>query len=490
MEQYLNKDSVALEAANASRNGELVQLTLKVFLDEVKNIAADIDAIYNQTEKRIERERGVRELITSVMEEMVRGRMTVTEYVEKNKSKQLVYLFLGTHWQLIPSQLYYVFVKQCAKRMGLVNLLCEDPEFMNRVIERLAYRCMEYKRQVQAPDVVYINVMNGTLEIGRDGTTLLREHRAEDFFTYVLPYVYDPYAECPLWHTFLDRVLPEKAMQTLLGEYIAYCFTKNMKAEKMAVLYGTGSNGKSVTLDIVSNLLGSSNVSNITLSALTTDDEKRALIEGKLANISHESNGQLDTAMLKQLISGEPTEVRVLYRGTHTMYDIPKLFTSYNRLPSAESTYGFFRRWLLFPFDVTIPEGEQDLDLVSKLNRELPGILNWVLAAMKGFVERKGFCKSEKCDVALKYYIRTSNSVLMFLDERCEISEVGRTSLAELYRHYTNYCAEDSLKRFGKKNFQEVLRNFGANPSVYHHATMYNIVLKSKEEDDDDKAVF
>ena len=172
------------------------------------------------------------------------------------------------------------------------------------------------------------------------------------------------------------------------------------------------------------------------------------------------------------------------------MHDIPKLFTSYNRLPSAESTYGFFRRWLLFPFDVTIPEGEQDIDLVSKLNVELPGILNWVMEALKGLVERKGFSKSTKCDDALKRYIHTSNSVLMFMDERCEVSEVGNISLAELYRHYTNYCAEDSLKRFGKKNFQEVLRNFGATSSMIRNHIMYNIVLKSQEEDDDDKADF
>lgn len=490
MEQYLNKDKETLVVEDAIRREEIVRRTLDAYVNQMRDVTNDIQTLYNLTEKRLERERGVRELITKSIAEIMKGHMTVTEYVEKNKSKQLVFLFLGTHWHSIPSQLYYVFVKSCARRMGLEDILCEDSDFMNKVFEQLAFRCMDYRKQVNAPNVVYINVMNGTLEIGQDGCVCLREHRAEDFFTYVLPYVYDPYAECPQWHKFLDRVMPEKEMQTLLAEYIAYCFTKNMKAEKMAVLYGTGSNGKSVTLDIISNLLGNSNVSNITLSALTTDDEKRALIEGKLANISHESNGQLDTAMLKQLISGEPTEVRVLYRGTHTMHDIPKLFTSYNRLPSAENTYGFFRRWLLFPFEVTIPDNEQDIDLVSKLNKELPGILNWVLESLKILVEKKGFCRSEKCEVALKHYIRTSNSVMMFLDEKCEISETGRTSLTELYRHYTNYCNEDSLKRFGKKNFQEILKNFGANVKEFRRYKMYNIILKLKKEDENEEADF
>ena len=482
MEKYIEKDLQNLETLATIRSENLVEYTLDAALKKVEDKKKGLEEMAEAAGKRSEYERVLLDFVPQYIYEVMEGQMVVTEYVEKTKSKQMVYVFLGTHWQLADIQLYYMFVKRCAKRMGLDDQYCEDPDFMNKISERLAYRVMDYRKQVSMPDTVMVNLSNGTLEIKKDGTFVLREHRAADFFTYVLPYVYSKNAKCPQWHAFLDRVLPEKEMQTLLAEYIGYCFTQNLKLEKMAVFYGTGSNGKSVCLDIITRIMGSCNVSNVTLSALTCDDEKRSLIEGKLANISHESNGELDTAMLKQIVSGEPTEVRVLYRGTHTMTEIPKLFTSYNRLPSTESTYGFFRRWILFPFKVTIPEEEQDVDLVGKLTKELPGILNWVLVALAGLLERKAFGKSDVCHNALSEYIKGSNSVLSFFSAKCEVDEASRTTLLDLYKAYTQYCNEEEMKRFGKKNFQEIIRNFGAKSVMYNGYISYTVKIKEEEK--------
>lgn len=478
MEEYLNKDIEQLEVSDAVRTENIVEITLNAFLARVEDKTSTIVELFQSSQKKAEYERGVMEFITKYIAELTSGKLCTTEYSEKHKTKQQVYVFLGTHWQAVETQLLIVFVKRCARKMGLDEIYVEDPEFMNRVIERLIYRCVDYRKTRVPPGEVWINLMNCTLEIKKDASIVKRAHRAEDFFTYVLPYPYDPSAECPQFIEFLNRVMPDADMQTLMAEYIGYCFTRDLKLEKMAVLYGTGSNGKSVILEIAARTLGNSNVSFVTLSALTCDDEKRALAEGKLANISLESNGELDTAILKKLISGEATEVRILYRGTHIMHDIPKLFTSYNRLPNTENTHAYFRRWILFPFEVTIPEEEQDVDLIQKLSTELSGILNWVLAALKGLVMRKSFTKSEKCNKALAAYIRTSNSVQQFLEERCEVSDVDKITLKELYSKYVNYCAEEAFTKFGKKNFQEILRNFGAKASSYANVVYYNIKMK------------
>lgn len=484
MEEFLKKDFEALETLATIRSENLVEYTLDAFLRKVEDKKEVIDALFQSSTKRSEYERGVMEFITKYIAELVAGKMTVTEYIEKCKSKQMVYVYLGTHWDVVDGQLYYVFVKRCAKRLGLDEIYCEDQDFMNKVFERLAFRVMDYKKQKVTPGEVWVNLSNGTLEIKKDASLVLREHRPEDFFTYMLPYPYNPAAECVKWHKFLDRVLPEKEMQTVLAEYIGYCFTRNLKLEKMAVFYGTGSNGKSVLMDIITKLLGSENVSFVTLSALTCDDEKRSQIEGKLANISHESNGELDTAMLKQIVSGEPTEVRVLYRGTHVMRDIPKLFTSYNRLPSAEYTYGFFRRWKLFPFRVTIPDEEQDVELTKKLCEELSGILNWVLEALGGLMQRKAFSSSPTCEQALQEYISNSNSVMQFFSAMCEVDENCYMKLTELYGAYSKYCMEEDLRKFGKKNFQEVIASIWVKFKLIKKNKFYFVKFKNDFDDD------
>lgn len=469
----------------AERDENLVELTLDSFAQRVEDKKIVLGKLFKSSQRRSEYERVVMEFVTKYIEDIVEDKLAVIEYSQKSMAKQTIYVFLGTHWELIITQLYYDFVKKCVRRMGLDPIYAEDQDFMNKIFERLAFRVMQHRRLRVKSGEIWINLRNCTLEIRKDGSLSQREHRASDFFTYVLPFAYDTSMACPQWHAFLDRVLPEMDMQTLLAEYIGYCFTKDLKLEKMAVFYGTGSNGKSVCLDVITQLFGGlHNVSNISLSSLTNDDEKRAHIEHKLVNISHESGGELDAAMVKQLTSGEPTEVRQLYVGSHTMVEYAKFITSYNNLPTAENTYGFFRRWLLFPFDVTIPEDEQDIDLTSKLCTELSGIFNWVLAALIGLMKRKTFTKSQKCIDALNEYKRNSRSVNQFLYERCEVCNGQRLKLSDLYSAYSTYCREEELpNKCGKKSFQDALKSFGAVLTIYHKQSMYNVRFKEISEE-------
>lgn len=479
IEEYLNKDNKQVEADAQQRARDLPYIVLKEILDEIQNQKSSFDGIFNTDDREPKKLRGAKELITRHIENAAKGRIRVVDYTQKAQAKQTIYVFVGTHWQKIESQAYYSFMRDCAIKMGLDDIYNADYEFMDSCSQRFAYRVAQFVVDKMPMGDVWINLMNCTLEVHSDGTLTKREHRSDDFFRYVLPYWYDENAECPMWHAFLDKVMPEKEMQQLLAEYVGYCFTKDLKLEKMAVFFGTGSNGKSVTLDIIRELLGISNVSVESLSALTIDDEKRGQIEGKLANISTESDGKLDFAKLKQMVSGEAITIRELYKGTRMMTQYAKFFTSFNTLPSTEYTYGYFRRWLLFPFSVTIPDEEQDVNLTKKLCGELSGILNWVLTALKDLIERHAFVVSPKCTEALNDYKRSANSAATFFHDKCEITEKAEMKLNELYNAYSTYCKEEDMNRLGKKRFQEVIKN---DKKVYtarlHNYIMYNIKVK------------
>lgn len=418
----------------------------------------------------------LRDLVSQLIVEATHDCITSVRYIQRASAQQEMYVHVGTHWQRLEVQVYYDFVKQAARRMELPDRYAENPSFMTKVFEQVAFRVVHHRSSPVPSGEVWINLQNGTLEIHGDGQIHFRDHRRDDFFTYVLPYPYDERAECPRWHRFLDEVLPDASVQNLLAEYIGYCFTRDLKLERMLVAYGSGSNGKSLTLDIIERLVGRDNVSNVSLSALTTDPEQLSLIENKLVNISHESDGKLNTASLKQLVSGEPTTVRVLYEGPHTMYDYAKFFTSFNRLPPSEYTYGYFRRWLLFPFSVTIPEERQDPDLLRKLQAELPGILNWVLQALKGLLQRRAFSQCTVCNEALNEYKRNSNSAMLFLSERCRMDSTTQTTLKRLYDSYIQFCNEEGINnRFGKRAFREIARNYGATESTHENQYYFNL---------------
>lgn len=477
----LAQDVRQVEIESETRARERARLVLAKLVDRVSDRSEDISALAENNPKVSERDRKVRSLVSSEIARASEETLTVTEYSQKSCSKQQIYVFVGTHWEYIPIQVYYDFVKKAAQKTGLEEMFYEDQDYMNKVFEQVAFRVAEHRIATFPHGEQWINFQNGTLEINESGKLGWHEHRAEDFFLYCLPYPYSKRAKCRKWIKFLDRVLPDKDTQTLLAEYIGYCFTRDLKLEKMAVFYGTGCNGKSVVLDMVEKLVGQENVSNVSMSALTLDPEKRAMLENKLVNVSHESDRKLDNAMMKQLVSGEPTEVRLLYKGTHTMFHYAKFFTSFNRLPPTESTHGFFRRWILFPFEVTITEEEQDPDLTKKLSKELPGIFNWVIGGLQGLLTRRAFSKSVVCQTALSEYQRTSNSALMFITERCVFGK-GRTKLKDAYIAYCNFCNEEGFtNRFRKSNFREIMRTSGVKEFTYQGCNYMELEIKTDE---------
>jgi hypothetical protein len=128
-----------------------------------------------------------------------------------------------------------------------------------------------------------INLQNGVFDIEKDK---LLPHSKDYGFKYILPYEYDPKAECPRFLQFLDEItLGRAAIQEVLMEFAGYALANGpCYAEKALILYGSGANGKSTFMDVLKALAGSDNYSSLSLTALNKDT-KRYMVDGKLFNI-------------------------------------------------------------------------------------------------------------------------------------------------------------------------------------------------------------
>lgn len=478
-----------LDALVESRERDRVGITLCACLDRVQSRSGDINALLDQKKRRAEIFEDLKHLAAGEIEAVVESKMIVKEFHYRNGPEQVKYIYTGTHWERVDHQQFLDFAKAACKKMGFGNMFYEDEKFMNMVFGNVGFRISQYINTAAPHDGVWINMRNCTLEIYGDGRILTHSHRSSDFFHYCLDYDYDPNAKCPQWRKFLDEVLDDEDTQSLLGEFIGYCFTKNLKLEKMALFYGGGANGKSVTLDVITRLMGKANVSEAMLNSVTSDPEARSQLEGKLVNISSESNAYMNNAILKKLISGEATEVRILYEGTRLMRDIPKFITSFNTMPSLEQTAGMRRRIIIFPFDHTIPIEKQDFMLSQKLCQELPGIMNWVLEKLEGLLQKvarhngEGFTASRKCNTAFADYVKNSNSAYAFLSECCEKSDESTIPMRTLYQEYCNYARECGFtKVLIKKDFKKILQE--TDPETVNHSNiiMYKIKVKKYEE--------
>lgn len=377
-----------------------------------------------------------------------------------------VYIYNGVYWKQLESDVFENFLGEVTEKMGIDKYDARHYSFRQQLFKQFVALANLPKPEPK-DDVVKINLKNGTLEI-RNDSQALRQPDPLDFMTYVIPFDYDVEAQCPLFYKYLDTVMPDPDRQKILAEYLGYLFIKPsfLKLEKALLLYGSGANGKSVFFEIVNALLGGTeNVSSYSLQSLTNESGyARAMLADKLVNYASEISGKLESSIFKQLVSGEPVEARLPYGNPFTLTDYAKLIFNVNELPqNIEHTPAFFRRLLIIPFEVTIPEEEQDKELAKKIiESELSGVLNWVLDGMRRLLVQRGFTYSNAVEIQIEQYKKQSDSVRIFLDDEGYVSSnIEFINYKILYSYYRNYCFESGYMAVSKKTFSDRLKAAG-----------------------------
>lgn len=386
------------------------------------------------------------------------------------------YYYTGELWEKIPENHAVELITLAARKTGMLVSECNREDFKRRLFKQLI---SDFPIPDEDKDLselkILINLKNGTLELTEDNF-ILRDFRKEDMLRYQLDYEYNPEATCPMFDAFLDEVLPEKAAQAVLFEMMAYCFvpTRLMKLERSLMLYGPGANGKGVVFDLVVAILGEEHVSGFSMESLSNDPNARAQLKDVLLNYSTELGGKCNPDMIKKLISGEPVDVKTLYKDKTMMKDYScKFIFNTNSLPrGAENTNAFFRRWLILPFDVEVPKEHRDIHLSKKLKKELPGIFNRVLQGLKRLIENEDFTDSQLVRNMIEEYKEQTNSVLRFIKDERWVPSVDKSTIEKVdssiphqdrksfYAEYLQYCKESNCTPSSDKDFGRKIKEF------------------------------
>ncbi|WP_018479359.1 DNA primase family protein [Pontibacter roseus] len=381
------------------------------------------------------------------------------------RNQGFVYLYNGAFWRRLEDEKLKVFLGKAAAKLGVNPIKAEDHKFRDNLFKQ--FMATAYLPKPEQPkDMVLINLKNGTFEITPRGTRL-REFSPSDFLTYQLQFEYDTQAKSPLFASYLDKVLPDRTRQYVLSEYLGYVFVRNhtLKLEAALFLYGTGANGKSVFYEIVQALLGKENTTNYTLQDLTNENGyHRAMIADVLVNYASEISGRLQSGMFKQLVSGETVSARLPRRDPIEITNYARLIFNINELPKdTEQTNAFFRRFLIVPFDVTIPEAEQDRELHTKIiNSELSGVFNWVLQGLDRLLTQRRFSECSAVDEMRECYKLESDTVKLFLQEEQYSPSANNTRpLKEIYSEYKDFCLDNGYIKCGMRVFSDRLKGAG-----------------------------
>jgi len=362
-------------------------------------------------------------------------------------------VYNGTYWHPIDSDVMESFLMECAIKMGAPWITQSHYEQKSKLLKQFASTAPKPNRKQQT----MINLANGTLRFTPE--PILTAFNKQDFLKYQLPFIYDENATTQIFNKYLERCLPDVSAQKLLAEYLGYVFVnrETLNLEKALILYGTGANGKSVMFDIVTALLGRSNITSYSLESLCDDrGYHRAMIGDALLNFCTEvSSKRIESSYFKALVSGEPIEARLPYQDPVVMNKYAKLMFNTNELPTtSDTTEGFFRRFTIIPFKVIIPPSERDSNLAQKIiSSELSGVLNWVIDGLNRLLLNKRFTHCESANNELCQYRHDADTVLSYIDEADIIPGALPQKGSLLYNQYKGHCLDSGRPALGRTKF-------------------------------------
>jgi putative DNA primase/helicase len=376
----------------------------------------------------------------------------VDQTVEKMKS-ETVYVPTGADEEEI-KKAFNKHVKNSRSSRGKTNMIKESEHL-------LPIQPHEFDSE---PDL--FNVQNGYLDLR---TGKLHEHDKNKFFTKISSVEYTDKIDCPMWLEFINQIFnQDKSLIEYIQRAIGYSLSGSTEEQMMFILYGNGRNGKSVFLDIITEIFGNytTNIQPQTImvkqqSSGANSDIAR-LNAARLVTTTEPNEGvRLDEGLVKQLTGGDKVTARFLYENEFDFIPQFKLWMATNHKPIIRGTDdGIWRRFAIIPFTVQVPENKVDKRLKHKLRRELMAILNW---AVEGYMKWRtdGLKEPQIIKDQRNEYRGEMDVVEAFIEECCIRESKAKVQAKTLYQAYREWASDNGQYMMNSTKFgREIGKRF------------------------------
>jgi putative DNA primase/helicase len=256
-------------------------------------------------------------------------------------------------------------------------------------------------------------------------------------------------------------VQPDAESLRAVARMMGLLMVDETKHEVFWQLYGNGKNGKTVTLDIIRELVGPHNVSDMPLMGFVKDFKTWPLTTAK-ANVCGELPTDVGRSEIhaiegafKNATSGGVLETGKKYKDVQYIPCRARFILSANSLPTfVDRSDAIWRRLRIIPYPVQIPEEERVNGLAKIIAAsDMPGIAAW---ALEGLAEVIRLGKVPDCPAgdAMKGRHRSNcDHERQFLDEKYERRDGGRVEAQPLYETYRGWMADHGYKAMGAGKF-------------------------------------
>ncbi|WP_424407208.1 DNA primase family protein [Pasteurella sp. PK-2025] len=294
------------------------------------------------------------------------------------------------------------------------------------------------------------------------------------------------------WIDFVSNGNQNKRNAILAGLYMV--LTNRHEWGLFLEATGVGGAGKSVFSQIASIINGGGNTAYISLQELEID-RKRAMLIGKSLAISPDQKPYKGSAdELKAITGGEKISVKLVYVNDFNIkLDIVFMLVTNYPLGFTDRHGGIGRRRIIIPFDRAIPKEKKDVYFIKKVQAEVYGIVNKLLALFPNPDNARVILEEYRDLNEGKSIKREANHLIDFLghfelkEERKGALRVGSArsnvlnqanivSNDTLYSAYLFYCQCHNINQLNVLSFKSALSDAfkEAGEKIPYSEKMYN----------------
>lgn len=254
--------------------------------------------------------------------------------------------------------------------------------------------------------------------------------------------------------------LGRKDMRTVIEEILGHILLINRFPHKIFFLTGSGANGKSTFVEMITKWTGELS-SHIDISSFDDGTSLTSLV-GKLVNVADDVDAiYLEKSKnLKTMASGNTVGCRAIYSQPITLKNTASLIFTANEPPVfKDKSQGIGRRLVIIPFDNVVKKRIFNLDDLLSTDNAKSYLLNLGLAGIKRILANNlEMSKSETIEEATKQYYLDNDSVLSYIND---YPAIENNPVSSVYDAYVEYCEDSNLKAISLNKFSRRLKSLG-----------------------------
>lgn len=385
------------------------------------------------------------------------------------------------------------YCKKEKERTGLNNVYTQlkKTAFKANVMKecRELFFDEDFTKKIDAnKDLIAFN--NGILDLV---TMELRDGKPEDYISFSTEIDYDPekkYYEYDCWTSidkFIKQVLPDIEVRDYFIKHLASCLFGGNPAQKFHILTGSGSNGKSMIMNLLSKSLGDY-ACTVPISLFTQKRKSSGSaapevmrLKGRRFVTMQEPDEAiaLNTGFMKEITSGEKMYARDLFKSGTEFEVLAKFHLACNDKPKINTTDGgTWRRLMVINFiskfvvKPTAPnEFPLDESIQSLVNSKewATAFLNYMVTILK---QEKGLRKLAAPTKVMEYtsdYRNENDGIARFISEKIsplgegeEPISVDKPTLKRVFKQWKEESDQRTLAPLDME--KRIVSLFGACP--------------------------